>query len=654
MVMAGGVFAQTSLLDNFERQSDQNLFGGYWYFYDDNAEESNIGNVNGKGTSVVHSAKKEGDRLLFDPSVSLNTINVNRGNYSALLDFTFGETFQTGYDNRSPEQARDPSFASCEEAQLASTDWTTGCYPFGMFVGIGTTLSPFENRTIDLSGAASVRFWARASEALSVRFFVEQEDIKKDGAFYGRILNITTSWASYIVHMTADTAGGGMMQPGWTAPSEQDLQMPLNLSVATRIAWQIQAGPSGGWISEADIPNAVGERYQFYLNDIEVLGYNFVPHDMCMSCVGKDRIENGSKPFSDFIAPDLPHSPSGDAVNVLNWYWYAYDDNNVQGLGGVTGNSNIIGDVDVGGIDCDNEYLMEGQCALIVVEDNDGGNFVGIQFEMGRSLQLNDPDVGVVTMNPFVGIGTNLYADTATVAANLNFFNAESEGVEGLYFEYRTFGVSALTFEVQDQYDVPEAGQPLGSPTVRPETAIWYINLPGNAEGNADWQKATVPFRVLTTHTEWDGVRAWSTQNPTLAALQKNALAKFQFKIEGTENDVGGFYIRNAYFLDATGSKIARVATGNRTAPGLRATYNRGVVAVNWNAASTVASGKVSLVNTRGRVISSAPIANISGNRITANLGSGTIPTGMYFVRIDARDMNGKRVTQQIPMSIVK
>jgi hypothetical protein len=88
---------------------------------------------------------------------------------------------------------------------------------------------------------------------------------------------------------------------------------------------------------------------------------------------------------------------------------------------------------------------------------------------------------------------------------------------------------------------------------------------------------------------------------------------------------------------------------------GLRATYARGSIGVTYSAASPIVSGKVQLVNTKGRVVASAPISKSSGSTtVTAQLSFKKVPAGMYFVRVNAKDVKGKRVAEQTSISIVK
>ena len=86
----------------------------------------------------------------------------------------------------------------------------------------------------------------------------------------------------------------------------------------------------------------------------------------------------------------------------------------------------------------------------------------------------------------------------------------------------------------------------------------------------------------------------------------------------------------------------------------LRASYSRGGVSVNWNAPSNISSGTISLVNVRGVTVASTSV-RASSNNVSATLGTkAALPTGMYFIRVDARDVSGKRIVQQVPVQIVK
>jgi len=87
-------------------------------------------------------------------------------------------------------------------------------------------------------------------------------------------------------------------------------------------------------------------------------------------------------------------------------------------------------------------------------------------------------------------------------------------------------------------------------------------------------------------------------------------------------------------------------------ATALRAFYSQGRVSVSWNAGTVISNAKISIVNAKGKTVASSTVKSNS-----SNLGAGfktTLSTGMYFVRVDARDASGKRIVQQVPVQIVK
>jgi len=610
LVLAGGAAAQvSSLLDNFEGGTAQNRWGEYWYFYDDQNETTMItGQPASRGGSQVHSAEVRGtgdDREVLFTEKSLTQENP-RGNNSAVLDFTFGPSF-------------DMRWGSNAETCAAAGG---GCYPFQQFVGIGTNLIYDGSNTAPagFQNATKVRFWARANEPLTIAFMAQQSHVQGN-ADWQKLIDITPGWAEYEVELN-DT---DMSQPGWA--EDNDVVTDFRLTNTVKFAWQIQA-QSGDDASYALNPlpgDALNWSRTFVLDDIWVDGFNYVAPDMCMECITTSKPTNATVQLSrfDVDAADMP------TQNTLGWYWYAYDDKETTVDAGTSGGTSQITD----GVDPDSEYATGGAGELLINPD-EGAPL--IQFTMGGTMRINGH-----TVQPFVGLGTDLYETDDNGDPVGEFYDATA--LNGIYFRYITGQeIDYIYLEIQDDLDVTGA---------RPESAVRYIRLPGT---DGEWSAANVPFSRMRLHLGWEDVDEWYATAPAdHRNLRFASLAKIQFKFQGLANGSSWMGIDDVAFTTGANNNVRHV-TSRANAAGLRATYNRGVVGVNWTAASTVASGKISLINTRGRVISSAPIANVSGNRITANLGSGTIPTGMYFVRIDARDMNGKRVTQQVPVSIVK
>ena len=687
LMVAGGAFAQeTSLLADFENNSNQNLFGDYWYYFDDNKEKSTLSGIasqaKGVGNSTVASADVKGSgatkELLFTKEKS---ITAGRNGLGAKMQFTWGNAFLTAYDNRTPANAREPGFTgdsiwnnTSGLAQGVTGDvstcisWKCGPYYFSPFVGIGTNLveDGSEYGPAGIANATSFNFWAKAESALSAWVFFEQSDIgwydggsfaaggkRKEGAFFGKWVTVGTQWALHTVDLTtvADcngdvgTAGNwdcddgkeGLRQPMWISPDEQDFKSTFDRSKIVKVAWQVQAANGGSKPQgngnlhvDVDLASIPGYTNTLYLDDISFTGFRFVAKDMCEECIVTSKPSTGAFPFDQFAQKSNQ--------NALSQYWYVYDDTRTETDDGEPGTSRI-GEQGVEK-DCESQWVdvEKGECEVIIQDADESSdvNYLSGRFQLGNSILIETNDV-----QPFVGIGTNLYDDKADV---LDFYDADEAGIKGLYFEYKTVEgtnpISKISFEVQDNYDATG---------VRPAASVYYIDLPATG---GEWFKANVAFSKLVQHTGWESVREWNAANPDKVALNTSKLAKFQFKVQDGTGKNGYLQLRNVNTLGAAGVPV-RLAGSQAKSIGLRATYNRGVVGVNWNAAQSIASGKVSLVNIKGRTVASAPLVK-AGSKVTANLGKGTIPTGMYFVRINARDVQGKQVVQQVPLSIVK
>ncbi|MDR0307562.1 MAG: hypothetical protein LBI42_12105 [Chitinispirillales bacterium] len=679
LMMAGGAFAQeSSLLADFENNSNQNLFKDYWYFYDDSEVKSSLtaphADAGKTGNSKVLSAGERvgssGRELLFTPDRSITSDGIN-GN-SAKLEFTWGRTFQTGYDNTSIEKARNPNHSNCTNGPLDLTwypesatgpgGYARGCYEVQQFVGIGTNLAPDGSKEgpKGIENATHITFKAKASVPMAVRFAVEMSHIEMN-AHFGRVIQVGTTEQTYTIHLKVDptshqakadyihgelapitgaTTNAGLAQPAWALgqgalwyqnASSYDL-IGTNKNFIkkniVKLAWQIQTGPNDYTyepVTDLLAPNpstkdAESQGGTFYLDDVIIHGFRFVAADMCEECVVTTK-PHDADPRVDNL--------TSDPINWLGHYWYGYDDTKtVVDPGTTQGNSSFSGE----GVDCNNQYYSG--CGLKVIGSGDNAH-IGIEYWMGPQLTI-----GGEMVQPFVGLGTNLYddggldtpKDPSTLTA-ADFFNATAGGFHGLYFEYRT-DASQITFEVHDVHDVKKN---------RIESATFYIDVPGATGGS--WRAVAVPFAKLRQHLEWETVAA--NPGPKLDLTQ---LAKFQFKYQGGES--GEMFLRNVYLV-GTSVPVRHIGTAAKTT-GIRASFNRGTIGVNWTPSSRIASGTVSLVNVRGITVSSTAIKPNS-NKITARLGNkGALPAGMYFVRINARDVNGKRIVQQVPVNVVK
>ena len=442
---------------------------------------------------------------------------------------------------------------------------------------------------------------------------------------------------------TADTgpaeAGGkvgDLMQAAWYGKHID--YKPKNV---TKIAFAIN--------SDAQVTLAVpATEANVYVDDIKFIGPDvdenfYLPPWTCggkAGCTSNiSSIPTPSKVLSTFEGSDDPdfNSTSDYLRNSRGYYWYSYTDEASRGsddsfIDGLIENEHIAGNMIM-------NTTGKGSTT--------GGRGAWINFETGDKYVDNSNK----TITAFVGIGANLFHDTT----ESNYLNAGA--FDGIYFEYKTnTAVKNVSVELTDWCDAK--GASTGNAIADSDGEVFFTQIPGTA---GSWKAAKIKFTdfVLPTWVETNGTRRTgkTTANACPTTLDKSRLAQLKFKVEGNNIIGGDLAIDNVYFTGATSWGAAqgvRFANSKvQAVSGLRATYNRGVVGVNWNAAQGIQSGKVSLVNVKGRTVATAPL-NVAGGKVTANLSKGTIPTGMYFVRINARDVQGKKVVQQVPLSIVK
>ncbi|MDR2693365.1 MAG: hypothetical protein LBB74_04025 [Chitinispirillales bacterium] len=85
----------------------------------------------------------------------------------------------------------------------------------------------------------------------------------------------------------------------------------------------------------------------------------------------------------------------------------------------------------------------------------------------------------------------------------------------------------------------------------------------------------------------------------------------------------------------------------------LGVSYADGKIGVIWSAGAEISGGTVELINRQGVTVSSG-LVGVSGSKVTAGLGVGVVPAGMYFVRVSVKDVSGNKIEQLSPVNIVK
>jgi len=96
-----------------------------------------------------------------------------------------------------------------------------------------------------------------------------------------------------------------------------------------------------------------------------------------------------------------------------------------------------------------------------------------------------------------------------------------------------------------------------------------------------------------------------------------------------------------------------RMVANKAAAPGVRVSYAKNRVTVNWTPSAKVASGTVQLLNAKGVAVSTAFI-KANSSKVSVKLGTVGVPAGMYFVHINAVGQNGKKIVTNSAISIVK
>ncbi|MCL2183468.1 MAG: hypothetical protein FWB85_08370 [Chitinispirillia bacterium] len=648
LMMAGGAFAQQFILDDLEDGDNANKVSQYWYYYVGDDLDELLGMVTTNPTAVI--------------------TNAGPGDEYGAMSF-IAQTSAKYSGSQAPGTARGSYVAAMEFvdfADLVTKESVT--YPV---IGMGTILSSNDDKGFGASFANvdEIQFDMWAPEDAVVYFKVETTENSPTGIYgpappYGTsthgcvpaasgeadkpknkgcnpanayYLGITASgaWETHkvkikpVVNYNGVTIGstvpgsptssqvmgsaGDLKQDGWWGKA-----FNFNPANATKLAWQINGDK-----------NATLKGGTLLIDNIKFVGSGinndfYIPADECRTCAGK-TLPTPHQLISDF--DDYDESPR---KNKFGWYWYNYDDNEAGGSAIITG----LTEDPYGKRDPVTGEFMPGMVMDVAGKGVEGSNAAHIDFEINDAM-FDETGTGL-RISSFVGIGTNFYDDLADTKLY------QSMGSHtGIFFRFKaSAAVDFITVEFNDNQNVERIEQH-GTDGGQ----VWYAKIP---VANTNWNTAVVSLSDLSLPL-WIKEGDWRYGKP----FDKSKLAKIQFKYAGSGE--GSLTIDDVYFVGGnTEAGIRHAVSSKAKAAGIRASYGRGGVNVNWNAAAPIASGKISLINTKGRVVASSSVAKTAGSNISVNLGKGVLPSGMYFVRVDARDVNGKRIVQQAPVTVVR
>lgn len=374
MLVASFKLFADALVDDCEG-TNQDKFGYYWYFYDDNKDAA------GAGSSTIPGVTKDatGEYVVAPTAAAGHTGG------GIVLPYSLGPT-------------KVPCGAGCG---------------FN-YVGAGAMLCA-TGSTIDLTGATSITFWLKTSAAVQVDFMVNTKEVETAGDFgYFHALvppvPVANTWTQVTVSLVAGI--GGVTRPAWA--EQKNPGIAFNIKSIEKLQWQMH--------SDQVLTTGPG---QITLDDIWIKGtYVFVPPDLCSACAG---------------APNSPSSPSAllsnfdktplnipSKSNARGFYWFCYND----GAGRtppVSAPSEFS--AITGGVDPTADPLLP-PMLIIGANGYNATNGADIKFTLGPAYKKNSTDAA--TIQPFVGLGTNLW-DDKTSSEN---YNASADGATGVYFDY--------------------------------------------------------------------------------------------------------------------------------------------------------------------------------------------------------------------------
>jgi len=589
---ASGILADAWIDQTFE--DNQNDFEFYWYYYDDNA---------GVGPN---------DRPAREPEGTPSIINVE---YTEKERHAFDDPADTWMVKQYRFQTGEHMSRRCAVMPFTFGDtWVAG-YCDGLscaepYVAIGCMLTG-EGQAIDLTGVTSIKFYIKSRvnelnavvklQTLDIDTYSQKPGDEMEGdefGYYGKTISFDNSdWQLKTIDI-------------------EDLQLPgdwahdfdFDITQCTKFAIEIKYA-EGVTVDTVD------------LAEVQFVGtYEFVSPSMWIAT----ETSLPSAPRGDFA--DFDQAPYNQAPAPVSTYWYAYNDVEISGT------SSVLPDYAT--------QTESGRLALKFIANSGSNNSQGaaLGFILGAPIPKD-----TITIAGFVGIGCNLYD-----SADCVYFNGDSatNHTNSVYFEYTTDGnVKGITLELSDINDVGDAANPSRKES-RGSGIVYYRNFPPTAP--EVWNKVLIPFDSLVIHDSWEGY------NPI--PFDKTKLAKIQWKVQGAEGTNGLFAIDNVCFPGADFGRTTSVlkpssAAVSPKAAGLFAVHQNNKISVNWSSATQLSRGKVSLINTRGAVVASAKVAN--GAKVTS-MSASRLPAGMYFVRLNAIDTNGKTVSMHSPLTVVK
>lgn len=562
MAAAVAGHAQGSLLDDFEAGSNQNMFLGYSYFYADAADG---------GTSKVNSSAPgaSATELLVDPTKSFDAgYNSTK---ALLLDFTYG--------------ANKP--VSCG-----------GTCSYGQMVGFGTQFVPGTDdaagaattKTIDLTGATALTFWAKASEAMKLRVEITTTTVT-DFAYHRGEVTVGTDWAKQTVMLTAGL--GGINQPSWTtSPVTFDPTKVQKLQIS---------------VSADD--NATLTAGKLWIDSLYVAGYTWVPPNACVPCVG-------TTPATGAVLSDLePVAAPARAANqnAVGGFWFAYNDVGTRTVASQSEYSEIFEGIV--------QPVVDPTAPVLAVSADKGAGGTGgayIKFTLGPTYTE-----GANVIQPFVGVGTKTSDALETMAL-------DATGSSGIAFDYWTDAASTFQYvRLEAKTNQTDLGTNKG--------VVHSVLLPATA---GTWKTAIVPWGKFSLPN-------WTEVPDPTAPVKISGITKFQWAVQDAPGVTGALAIDNVKFPGLTELKPLSIRTQSRAARGLQMRQVAGRLDVAFDMPAGATEAELSLVDLKGATVARRTLAG--RGQLSASLDVNNLRSGLYSLQV----RQGKSV-RALPVTLLK
>jgi Carbohydrate binding domain (family 11) len=543
-VAARAAATDSAVVDDFEGGSNQNKFLAYTFYYADTKDGGNT-------TIASAKAPNAAGELLFDPTLSVGE-GANGSAKSLKLDFKMGTTKP-----------------SCG----------TSC-TYGNMAGVGTGFAT-DGSVLNLTGATSVTFWAKASAAMTMRVEIATKPVTNFGYHVFQAI-LTTSWMQYTLPLVE---GPDFQQPAWAATADPQTFDP---SQVEKIQFSISTDDNTGLT--AGIVN---------IDQIVVRGYKWVPPTACMA--------ECEKPGTGALLGDLEGATGNK--NKSGGYWFAYNDAEGRVVSAPSEYSEIFEGVTPDTAAGSKNVILKVSPAKGMA--GTAGALIG--FKLGPTYLQ-----GTEQIKPFVGIGTKV-----SDALGVNFSNYT--GANAISFDYWSSATSTFEYirvELKANQDYGNAG------------IVHTVLIPATG---GTWKSYNIPFTKFKL-PDWEEVALIPLAQQALKVAE---MEKIQWAVQGLPGTTGSFAVDNVKIgglVDPIptigGAPVLNSAKFQKS--GFAVTQGFNQVHVGLRLGNKLESAQIRMVDMKGHVVASEKVEGMGPQSYSIKTQS--LKSGVYTVQVKVGD----------------